>query len=927
MLSVNPDLTHAQVKEIIEKTAQKVGSYYYESNSAHPNGTWQEEVGYGMVDAIRALAESKIYGTEYTITGLPYMQLCNEYTYTLSGNVPEGYEIVWEVNPQMAIVSGQGTSTLVVRPIYPAMYNWLRVKICFGGETIREVFKDNIVSVGSGYQLVIPHDSVLIQNTVWNMERTLANTVIVDSAVVLTIINTIHCTDNARIIVRPGGKLVVDGGTLTSACPGEMWQGIEVVGDRTKRQLAQYQGTVELRNGATIENAHCGIRTGLQGDASYATTGGIIRAEDAYFINNRRSVEFLSYTNHALNGNVTNNQSYFTGCSFTVNDDNLFSQGNGQFIDHVTLWEVRGIAFNGCTFENATTAQGDRRHAIYAEDAGFTVDKRCTDPVYNPSTCTCNAFVRSTFSGFAIAIEANTSGNQFPVKIDHSRFSENGTGVRINGNHFATVTRCDFDLTTNPQEWRYLYGLYLSGCSGFKVEANQFDGTVQYVDGITTGVYVNGSGSSVNSLYKNEFDNLSYGIHAYGNNSGLQIRCNEFDGSGADIFVPSGSSIASSQGSLQTSAGNKFMQAYGYNIFNGGAQTITYYYKNSTTNSYAEPVLNSSGVSVTPSNTANNCASTLCGITPLDPTPFQLAGFQSDMNAYTTAMAGNNDADGRDIAGGTGVETQNFASLQQGGTGNLSETAQSLSESYYTAVRALMSDSLLDLGTLEQWHTAAQPIADPYSLTETRFCEGYAETFAADVDDAEMANYAEFHAMKVALRNNVADDGGSVGANNYSPLQPGGHVNWYALTPAQIAQLQTIAERNTGRASVMAKGVLCFFHGICYEDDSLVDDNADNNAGTRAKRVTTDITDDAALTVYPNPTDDLLFVELRGVEIARVALYDLQGRMVTGTGAHAGAPQQGTTATMNMRNVPAGVYLLRVTDADGKEYHQKIVKR
>jgi len=753
------------------------------------------------------------------------------------------------------------------------------------------------------------NNDTITSNETWSTDSYRGGTIVVDSLATLTITGTLHCSSSARLIVRPGGKLVIDGGTLTSACDGEMWQGIEVVGDRTKRQLAQYQGIVELRNGATIENAHCGIRTGLQGDASYATTGGIIRAEDAYFINNRRSVEFLSYTNHALNGSVTNNQSYFTGCSFTVNDDNLFSQGNGQFIDHVTLWEVRGIAFNGCTFENATTAQGDRRHAIYAEDAGFTVDKRCTDPVYNPSTCTCNAFVRSTFSGFAIAIEANTSGNQFPVKIDHSRFSENGTGVRINGNHFATVTRCDFDLTTNPQEWRYLYGLYLSGCSGFKVEANQFDGTVQYVDGITTGVYVNGSGSSVNSLYKNEFDNLSYGIHAYGNNSGLQIRCNEFDGSGADIFVPSGSSIASSQGSLQTSAGNKFMQAYGYNIFNGGAQTITYYYKNSTTNSYAEPVLNSSGVSVTPSNTANNCASTLCGITPLDPTPFQLAGFQSDMNAYTTAMAGNNDADGRDIAGGTGVETQNFASLQQ-----------VLSETYYAAVRTLMSDSLLDLGTLEQWHAAAQPIADPYSLTETRFCEGYAETFVSDADDAEMANYAEFHAMKLALR--VQNDNLDNQDNSGTPF-----VNWYALTPAQIAQLQTIAERNTGRASVMAKGVLCFFYGICYEDDSLVDDNADNNAGTRAKRVTTDITDDAALTVYPNPTDDLLFVELRGAEIARVALYDLQGRMVTGAGAHAGAPQQGTTATMNIRNVPAGVYLLRVTDMDGKEYHQKIVKR
>ena len=37
-------------------------------------------------------------------------------------------------------------------------------------------------------------------------------------------------------------------------------------------------------------------------------------------------------------------------------------------------------------------------------------------------------------------------------------------------------------------------------------------------------------------------------------------------------------------------------------------------------------------------------------------------------------------------------------------------------------------------------------------------------------------------------------------------------------------------------------------------------------------------------------------------------------------------PQQGT-ATLNMRSVPAGMYLLRVTDADGKEYLRKIVRK
>ena len=88
---------------------------------------------------------------------------------------------------------------------------------------------------------------------------------IVDSGATLTVTCTLSFVPQARLIVRPGGKLVVDGGTLTSACAGEMWQGIEVVGDRTKHQTAAHQGTVIFRNGATIENAHCAIKTGLGG--------------------------------------------------------------------------------------------------------------------------------------------------------------------------------------------------------------------------------------------------------------------------------------------------------------------------------------------------------------------------------------------------------------------------------------------------------------------------------------------------------------------------------------------------------------------------------------------------------------------------------------------------------------------------------------
>ena len=38
------------------------------------------------------------------------------------------------------------------------------------------------------------------------------------------------------------------------------------------------------------------------------------------------------------------------------------------------------------------------------------------------------------------------------------------------------------------------------------------------------------------------------------------------------------------------------------------------------------------------------------------------------------------------------------------------------------------------------------------------------------------------------------------------------------------------------------------------------------------------------------------------------------------------SPLQGNAA-INVRNVPAGVYILRVTDEDGREYHRKVVVR
>ncbi|MGC9352717.1 MAG: S8 family peptidase [Mariniphaga sp.] len=55
VLSVNPSLTVQQVNNIIESTAQKVGGYNYQTTSGRPNGTWHQEMGYGLIDAFAAV--------------------------------------------------------------------------------------------------------------------------------------------------------------------------------------------------------------------------------------------------------------------------------------------------------------------------------------------------------------------------------------------------------------------------------------------------------------------------------------------------------------------------------------------------------------------------------------------------------------------------------------------------------------------------------------------------------------------------------------------------------------------------------------------------------------------------------------------------------------------------------------------------------
>lgn len=86
ILSVNPNLTGAQARNILQKTTDKISGYTY--NITKSSGTWNNEVGYGRVNALKAVKEAIFYQTTINSTDL----ICDTNNYTANlQNLPIDY--------------------------------------------------------------------------------------------------------------------------------------------------------------------------------------------------------------------------------------------------------------------------------------------------------------------------------------------------------------------------------------------------------------------------------------------------------------------------------------------------------------------------------------------------------------------------------------------------------------------------------------------------------------------------------------------------------------------------------------------------------------------------------------------------------------------------------------------------------------------
>jgi hypothetical protein len=98
---------------------------------------------------------------------------------------------------------------------------------------------------------VLVYDSTqqhITGNTTWNDSIDVNHTIVVDSGACLTIKTPVHFSSESNILVKQGGKLIIDGGTLTNACPETLWGGIIVYGSDTSQYSNQYFGIINIIN-------------------------------------------------------------------------------------------------------------------------------------------------------------------------------------------------------------------------------------------------------------------------------------------------------------------------------------------------------------------------------------------------------------------------------------------------------------------------------------------------------------------------------------------------------------------------------------------------------------------------------------------------------------------------------------------------------
>lgn len=470
-------------------------------------------------------------------------------------------------------------------------------------------------------------------NQTWDFDIKFYNSIVVNEGITLTIKCKVVLSTGLKIIVKPGGKLIIDGGQLTSEC-GDFWEGIEVWGNSNLAQNEQNQGTLIMKNGAIIENAHYGVKLWKYND--WAKTGGILNAQNSFFKNNWKGVEYMYYNNFLNSNNIEIlNRGYIANCEFTWDDQYYRADAEAG----ISMYHVNGVKIINCFFADNRTANitTNRAQGIITIDAGFKVYGYYPTP--QPWANTFSSFNSNLpynhFKNLEIGINASNSSSDYSILVDNNLFENCIRGIYVSTLSNAVLVRNKFEMNENRLAGIYtMYGLSLSGSSKFKVEGNNFIVPLS-MSPSTFGCQVHASGMDDNQIYRNTFQNMGTANYAKGINShlyyyphdpqrtGLQWLCNQYNQSRffdqyvyIEHYYLENEGIKQNQGTFEKPAKNIFSDGPitkpkpgsfpFYNFYVNDDQLVSYFHG---TQAHEKPVDNCCTLALYEIDDSNTCPS------------------------------------------------------------------------------------------------------------------------------------------------------------------------------------------------------------------------------------------------------------------------------------------------------------------------------
>ena len=769
--------------------------------------------------------------------------------------------------------------------------------------------------------IVISSDQYISQNTTMSVPYDVWGNITIQPGATLTIKNTVfRIGANKQIIIRPGGKLIVNNSKIRSYCSDSTWQGIYVVGDRNLTQTPQNQGVLELID-ATIANADTAIYTGTPNN-NWDYTGGIIQATNTVFYNNLRSVNFLNYQNkYGIYEN--NNVSYFTNCTFTVKNSII-----GNFVSHVKLNAVKGITFNGCSFDNQTGIP-DFGKGIFAESANFTVNEYCPQQ----GNCDCATTpIRSNFENFYTGVEVLNSGTNYSFNVRTADFKNNKYSIKTDAINSFQISKNYIALDCNATE---PYGVYTNNSTSYKVDYNNFItlGNPNFC-GNSTAVQIINSGTNENLIYKNFIVNNFHGITTIGTNgtntttgTGLKFYENTFANNFYDVYIDG--SICLNQGNSTNGANNIFYtNGYTndyYNIYNSSSNPNLNYFYHYNSVDFIPPF--TENVNLIPSTHLHiiHHFPIHCMIAPapiyteitITPNGNQL----NDLMVYSILQFKHDslitlyDSYGYEkLLSADSIDATNpriIAARQM--QSKILDINFQMAEIADFHLYKILNDSIFDRSLLNDWYNAINTLSAKYALTNSYAEVGnfrYAYSVLSEIEQSfqldslqqiEHNNFRNFLYFKADIVNSGR--------------------NWTELTSREISQLITIRANTNGLSSSYANGILCFFYNDCQDPE--YDRSKAKSAKFTNPENENPIKTNSQIHIYPNPTTSTAEIINTNHEtkIVKVEILSITGQTLQ---TFSTAPSN--NLQINLSKLNTGLYFVKTLLDNNQEFIDKIVK-